>query len=147
MVDAIKVEGANELVAAFGRLPFSMRKKVLRGALKEGAKAVKARAADNVRSVVSNQSTGLLARSISIYSGRGASRDQIRVIVAITANKTARNGARVGLYGSVLEFGKENQPPRPWLRPAAQQSTQQVIQMTSAYGRQHLADAVADAKQ
>ncbi|GAB3282640.1 hypothetical protein GCM10027347_59000 [Larkinella harenae] len=141
-----KASDANNkaLLKAMQKLPRTIRNRALRKGLRAGAEVVKKRASDNVRSVTSDEATGLLASKLVIRA-RKQTRTALGVRVAI-GRGTAKNGARIGLYGSVLEFGKENQPPRPWLRPAADQSASQVLSVLVQESSRYLDDAVEDAK-
>lgn len=141
-----EVSGDENIKAALKDLPRSVRNKAIRPALRDAAKIVQARAVQNVVSVVagSPETTGLLARSVVIRSIKDQNRD-LRVAVAI-GRAVSRKGVRVGLYGSVLEFGKNNQPPRPWLRPAIRESESAVIAKVLTGARKRLDAAVEDAK-
>lgn len=140
-----EVTGVNEVVAALGKLPESTRRIALRGALREAAKAIKKQAEINIAGVVSSEATGLLARSIVIRSAK-TSRGNIRVAVAIAGKKLSKRGTRVGLYGSVLEFGKKNQPPRAFLRPAIAQKGQEAINIMGQEFARKFDQAVMEAR-
>jgi len=136
--------GKDNLLKAMKNLPKSMRNKVIRSSLRAGGKIVQKKAISNVQAVTSGESSGLLAKSIVVRSKKTRGK-VLGVVVAINKAVSAK-GARVGLYGSVLEHGKENQPPRPWLRPAADQSSGEAISAIVTEARSRLNDAVADAK-
>lgn len=140
-----EITGVNEVVAALGRLPEATRRKALRGALRKAAQAIKKQAEINIAGVVSSEATGLLARSI-VIRGAKAARGNIRVAVAIAGKKLSKRGTRVGLYGSVLEFGKKNQPPRPFLRPAIAQKAQLAINIMGQEFSRKFDEAVMDAR-
>lgn len=139
------MRGIDEVVRALGKLPISMEK-VSKAALRAGAGPVKKQASANFKALVSKEATGLAERSISIYSLKRF-QGKLRVAVAVTRGAISALGARVGLYASVFEFGKEGQPPRPWLRPAAQQSTGSALTATKDYYTAKLDSAVNEAKQ
>lgn len=148
-----EIRGVEQTIAAFKKLPVVMRLKILKGATRAGMRAVRARAVQNIQSVVSGQATGLLAKSLSIYNGKQQGTKTVARLAIKAKARSARkpvrgwkkDWGRVGLYGSVLEFGKENQPPRPFLRPAAAQSTQQAVALLSDYISVRLAAAVSEA--
>lgn len=152
-----EITGVNEVVAALGRLPEATRRVALKGALEKAAELIKRQAEINIAGVTSSEATGLLARSIvvkSIRTGKG----NIRVAVAIAGKKKSKRksrivngkkqsrGTRVGLYGSVLEFGKKNQPPRPFLRPAIAQKAQLAINIMGQEFSRKFDEAVMDAR-
>lgn len=115
-----KITGVSATLLALGALPNAVRNKVARPALREGAKVVKKQASLNVKSQVSDEATGLLAKSFVVKSLKMRNKN-IRVAVAIS-NKISIKGVRAGLYGSVFELGKEDQEPRPSLRPALRET-------------------------
>jgi len=109
----------------FEILPGRIRKKVSRKALRKGASIVAKSARKNIRSITASSkvTTGTLAKGIRFYNMKnykGALRVGVMVQKGLVNEKKIINGkpVRVGLYASVLEYGKANQTPRPWLRPA-----------------------------
>lgn len=141
-----RVSGVNGVIDAFRALPSATRRKVLIPALRSGAQIIRSQAVDNVKSVVSDEATGLLSRSVVIRNLKPKRRGDIRIAVTIAPKKVDAKGRRVGIYGSVLEYGKEGQTPRPWLRPAASQKAAEAIQQITDYGRQRLEQAVMEAR-
>lgn len=148
-----KVSGDDNVALTMSRLPRAMQNKALRPALREGGNVVKAAAVGNVqRAANAGYSTGRLARSIVVRQLK-MKNHSLRVAVAIARGKKYPTGARVGLVGSVLEFGRikghggnrNTQAPRPWLRPAAASSASKVYNVILDYGRRNLAAAVAEA--
>jgi hypothetical protein len=106
------------------KLPSKMRSLIYSKALLAGGAVVRDKASINVKSVVSSEASGVLAKNLRVYrlkKKRGWYRAGVMVRRG-AVNKRKRDGngkpVRVGLYGSVLEYGKKNQPPRAWLRPA-----------------------------
>ncbi len=147
--------GTEAIVAALTALPAALRRRALVAALRAGAVPVQQRAIQNFKALVGPKATGLAEKSVSIYSITPRN-GRLQVAVAITRGAVSarrpvrgwkKQWNRVGAYASVFEFGKEHQPPRPWLRPAAQQSAQAAIEALTAYARAHLNDAVDEAKQ
>lgn len=144
----VKITGMNELQRTFGKLPQSVRRKAMRPALKEGAKVIKEIAEFNVLSITaeSQVSTGKLASSITTRSLR-LYRGMLRYGVQIKKGAVNEDGQRVGLYGSVLEYGKQNQPPRSWLRKAAREGVGAALSAIQNEARNKMDSAVRDAKQ
>ena len=119
-----RIEGINELNESLKILPIKMRRNLYYKALAKGSTAIKLIAERNVKAVTSSEASGYLAKNIRVYrlkKKRGWYRSGV-MIRRKAVNKRKRDGkgqpVRVGLYGSVLEFGKSNQIPRPWLRTA-----------------------------
>jgi len=141
------IEGVDVLLSAFKNLPVAAQKTILRPGLRKGAAIIKKQASDNVKGIVSEEATGTLAKSIVVRSLKARRKDEIRIVVAIASGAVnPKNKQRVGLYGSVLEFGKEGQPPRPWLRPAQRQRAQDAINAVAETGTQKLSEMVEEAK-
>lgn len=140
-----QVSGIKELIATFKELPRSTQNKAMRPALRKGAFVVRDAAAANIRAVTSDQATGLGAKNIRVYS-LGKWQGMLRVGVMVKRGLTTIKGVRVGLYLSVLEYGKSNQPPRPWLRPAAATKTSAALDAVAAEASKRMDDAIKDAK-
>lgn len=139
-------QGFDKVLKAMDKMPRSMRNKALRPALRKGAQVVRARAAANVKQVATQgYATGLLSRSIVVRQMRTRN-GVLRVAVTIAPQKVSRKGVRVGLYGSVLEHGKSDQRPAPWLRPAAKQSQGQAYSVIKAEASRNLVISIEDAK-
>lgn len=146
-----EINGLEEILKKFRNLPRSMQNKALKDALKKGAEVVRKAAKQNVRSIVSSEATGTLEKNI-VTSSMKKVRGQLRYAVRIrpkAVNKIKKdkdgNPVRVGLYGAVLEYGKENQPPRSWLRKAARESTQEALEAIGTETRNRINDALEDA--
>ena len=135
-----EISGLDNVGKTMLNLPTKMRTTIYSKALLAGGAVVRDRASQNVKSVVSSEASGVLAKNLRVYrlkKKRGWYRSGVMVRRG-AVNKRKRDGngqpVRVGLYGSVLEYGKRNQPPRPWLRSAyasqrgaAEQRIRQVI--------------------
>lgn len=122
-----------EVAKLLENLPKAAERKASRSGLAAGGRVIAKAAANNVKGIVSNEGTGTLARNIRTYSAkklRGQMRQTVQVRKGSVNIKKLVNGepVRVGLYGSVLEYGKANQPPRTWIRKAAQENTQQALE-------------------
>lgn len=144
---SVNITGIKELNQAFAALPEITSRKAARPALRAGATIIKRQAVENVKSVVSDKATGFLAKNIVVRSARPQKKGDLRVAVAISGKAVnPKNNQRVGLYGSVLEFGKEGQPARPWLRPAVRVRAQDAINRMTEYLFSKLADCVDEAR-
>lgn len=126
------VTGADKVAKVLANLPAKTRSAAGRKALREGAKVVKAEASANVKKITSESkvATGTLARGLAVYGMkklRGMLRTGVMVRKGLVHKRIIKGSpVRVGLYASVLEYGKRNQPPRSWLRKAADDKSGQV---------------------
>lgn len=148
----VQVTGIKEINKVFKNLPRTTQNRAMRPALRVGGNVVKSAAAVNVQTVADRgYATGFLARSLRVYALRKY-RGMLRVAVMIRRGavnvKKIVNGApvRAGLYGSVLEYGKENQAPRSWIRKAAREKTSEVVQAVTTEARKNMVQAVNEAK-
>ncbi len=141
---SLETSGLSTTLRAIGRLPNSIRKKAVRSGLKAGGKIIKDAAVKNIKAQQSDRATGKLAKSIVVKNLKNKGKD-LRVAVAIN-KAVSRAGVRVGLYGSVFEFGKKGQRPRPSLRPAIKDNKTQAINAVTDQTYADLDKAVEDAK-
>lgn len=146
------IQGLSKLERTFRNLPRTSQNKVFRPALRAGGNVVRNAASVNVLSVADKgYATGLLARSIRVYAlrqVRGMLRVGIMVRRGLVNTSKIVNGlpVRVGLYASVLEFGKKNQPPRSWMRKAIREQKDAVLTAVVVEVRKRLPSAVNGAK-
>ncbi len=142
-----------QLMDTFKKLPAATQRKAMRPALRKGAGVVRDAARLNLKSITSEHSTGIAAKSV-IYYAMKKFRGMLRYGISIrkgTVNPAKRDAqgapVRVGLYASVLEYGKANQPPRSWLRKAASEKTEAVYNAVAAEANKRMDDAIRDAQQ
>lgn len=141
------ITGADKIMKALEKLPNATRRKALRPALRKGAKPVQKAIIDDIKSDLTQISTHTLEKNIIIRAGRARDRSQVRVVVAIDAKKlNPKNAQRIGLYGSVREFGKEGQAPNPAFRPGAQAAAPEAINIVVSEATSNLEAAVREAK-
>lgn len=95
MVDALDIQGLTALRRAFRELPKTTARKVVRRALRSGAKIVQ----DEIRRRTPLR-TGALARAIRVRAGR-----RQRGILSILVVMGEGNYRGKTFYGSFLEFG------------------------------------------
>lgn len=152
MLFTVEAKGLKELEKALSSLPRYMRTKVHYRSLMAGAGQVRNAASENVRKVTSSEASGVLAKNIRVYrlkKKRGWYRVAIRVRKG-AVNKRKKDGegrpVRVGLYGSVLEYGKKNQAPRSWIRKAIREEKTDAISRIKGEMRRRIPEAVEDAK-
>ena len=77
----------------------------------------------NLRKVIrSGYETGVLAASVSVKKKRTSKEKANIIYFKGSVKRTFKNGktrtVRNNLKAAVLEYGKQGQPPRPFLRPA-----------------------------
>lgn len=141
-----QASGVKELSQVFAKMPAGTRRRASRPALRKGAAVIRKAAADNIKQVADKgYATGLGARSIRIYAMKPL-RGALRVGVMVRKGLLTVKGIRVGLYLSVLEYGKKNQPPRSWIRKAKREKESQAISVVTSELAKNLEAAVKDAK-
>lgn len=148
-----KIVGLDKLERTFRALPLATQNKASKAALREGAKVIRADAQQNIAAITagSKQSTGVGQKGIAVYNfkkKRGMLRVGVMVRKGLVNKKKIINGVpvRVGLYLSVLEYGKRNQPPRSWLRKAAKNKASLAYSTVERVLGQKMDDAVEAAK-
>jgi len=144
------LSGIKDIDKVFTNLPRSSQRKVYMRALREGAKPVKDAATNNIRQV-SKKFTGLLSRksTVAVYNYkkyRGNFRVAVQIRRGLLNNLVEGEPVRVGLYASVLEYGKNGQPPRSWIRKAIRENKEQAVNALASEFNKRLTDAVKDAK-
>ena len=94
--------------------------------LQAGGEVVLEKVKSNLQSVLSGESTGELARSLGLSPAkvnRNGGHD-----VKVGFNEPRSDGKANAMIASVLEYGKHNQPPRPFMKPARTQSRKACIE-------------------
>lgn len=149
------IDGLDDLVKTFARLPAAMQRKAYRRALRAGAKPVKEAAEQNLRQA-SSPFTGISRKrgAIGIYNLRKF-RGNFRVAVQVKRGlvnpaKKGEDGGpvRVGMYLAVLEYGSQklNRAPRPWIRSALREQSAQAVSAITKDLSIGLQDALAEAR-
>lgn len=136
-----RISGVQDIDRVFLALPGATQNKASRPALRAGGRVIRDMASANVKAITSDEATGLLARSLRVYALRRF-KGNLRVGVQVKRGAVAKNGARVGLYASVLEYGKEGQPPRSWLRKAIREGVSSATSAVVTEFNKRLVDAV-----
>lgn len=147
-----KIVGLDKLNTTFAKLPKSTQNRALKPAMRKGMLVVREAASVNVQNIADKgYATGLLARSLRVYNLRKY-RGMLRVAVMVKRGlvnvKKIVNGqpVRVGLYASVLEYGKRDQEPRSWIRKAAREKEKVVLNTVTSEAYRRIKDAVLEAK-
>lgn len=145
------ITGQEQVKRVFEALPRVMQSKIYNRALMSGGGIVKRAAIQNVKSIVSSEASGVGARNVVVNrlkKARGWYRAAVRIRKgAVNARKRDGDGkpVRVGLYMSVLEYGKKNQPPRSWIRKAIREEKEAAVSEMTMQFRKRLSDAVREA--
>ena len=142
----VNITGLENLERTLAAMPRATRNKAIRPAMRRGAAVVRDAASENVKAVADKgYATGLLARSLRVYSLR-VYRGMLRTAVMVRRGFVTPDGVRVGLYAAVLEYGKQGQPPRSWIRKAAREKATATVDVVREEIKRRLAEAVMDAK-
>lgn len=144
--------GADQIQNFLGKLPRTTARKIIMPALRAGAVPVAKQAVFNIKALANaGYSTGELEKNIRVYNYKKY-RGMYRVGIQVKRKSVNRykivNGqpVRIGLYGAVLEYGKDGQPPRSWARSAIRSRESEAYNATLNYFRKNLYKAVGDAK-
>jgi HK97 gp10 family phage protein len=135
----------SQVLKSFRNLPRTTQNRAMRPAMRKGAQVVLEAAKGNILEVTSNEATGLLSRSLRVYNFRKY-KGMLRTAVMIRRGLFSNRGTRVGLYGSVLEYGKANQPPRSWIRRAVRTAYGNAVQAVLAEAAVRMDAAVKEAR-
>lgn len=146
------ISGDKELLATFQKLPRTTRTAAVRPALREGASLISKMAAVNVKIIATKgYSTATLEKNIRYYNLkdlRGMSRVAVQVRRKAVNTMKIVNGqpVRIGLYASVLEYGKKNQAPVSWIRKAAREGAEPATNIILKGIEKRMSDAIEKAK-
>lgn len=137
MADAISATFEfKSVLKALQNLPINIQKNVMTGATRAGANVVR----DEARRLVPID-RGALKKSIGLIKRKAKSKNE--VIFSITPRK----GGKVNVfYSRFQELGTSKFPAKPYLRPAIENSTDEVLQATKDYIAARLPAEVAKAK-
>lgn len=147
------INGLSDIYKVFNNLPRSTQRRAGNQALRAGAAPVREAVVSNLNRF-SDVFTGLSKTrgNIRIYTLRKY-RGQQRVAVQVKrglVNPAKRDGngqpVRVGMYVAVLEYGKENQRPRPSFRAAIRDKKNQAIDALTKEFNKRMVDVIRDAK-
>lgn len=118
------VEGLDELIKAFQQLPDDALKYV-----KEGSISAAQKVCDRAKQLVP-ENTGATKRLLYVKKPTASAKAKYKVLSTITAKKGAAALAPLELGHRLVYFGKQtgvNVEPRPFLRPAADESKEKVV--------------------
>jgi len=137
MSGAFKLTGLDGVLELLQSLPAEVVSKgggPVRTSLRKGALVIKNEAAMNLARVTEGEdSTGLLLANLVVTRGRklGATKGE-RYLIRVRRKSYNRQGVSVSTAqtGRFLEYGTEDQPAEPWLRPAFAAKADQAIRTT-----------------
>lgn len=109
----------NHIIQAIDRLPDKLGLKVTRNAVKAGANVI-AKRARRLAPFNPNRKTGLHIREVIVVKRLDGTNDIMRIGV-----KYGRGGAP---HAHLLEYGTVKMSPRPFMRPAAEQTLTEISQ-------------------
>jgi HK97 gp10 family phage protein len=147
-----RITGLEDVLKVFRKLPKSMQSKAYRASLKEGAEIIKNMASENVKAIATKgYATGTLEKNIRSYSGRkyrGNFRALVQVRRKAVNSKKLVNGqpVRLGLYASVLEYGKRGHAPQSWIRKAIREGEGQAFNAIRSGISKRMFEVLRDAK-
>jgi len=122
-----EIKGLNELIKAFNDLEISIHK--LSEPSTQGAEIVAARARGKIHDV-----SGELADSIKVWKPGSRNKKRYQIFAKVGFSKKGAHGVPLELGHRLFYFGKKtlsDVDPKPFLRPAADESEEKVIALMS----------------
>jgi len=113
-----EIKGLEELISKLNGLPDKLETKVVRAAIRKGAILMRDKARDKVP-----VDTGTLKKSIKIRNNR-SEKGIISFKIGPTSDK--KKGTDV-FYGRFVEFGTSKMAAKPFMRPALDESENEVL--------------------
>jgi HK97 gp10 family phage protein len=134
-----EITGLKELDAALKQLPRGVRNRMIRNGMKEAAQPVL-----DLAKAYAPVDTGKLRDKMRIYSARlGRKQRKVSTGATISWPKGKTSPAK---YAAINEFGGNNRPARPFLRPAAAAAKPMVKQKFKQIMTRLVAEAAKEAK-
>lgn len=125
--------GDKRISAKLGALDLKVQKKIVRKALRKAARPILAEARARVAVDTGKLRDGLSIKAVR--ARRGVFGVQVvtprRVDLGIPADAK-------GFYPAVLEYGSENHPPRPYLRPALDANREKAVDTVADFVRSEI---------
>ena len=144
MAASFKISGGVELTRALEALNEKVKKKILRSAVVAGAAVVKKRAKQIAKSK-GIEDTGALIRNIAAKVERQRSDTYAQINIGVRHGKPKKGAKNQDdpWYWWQHEFGNSKMAARPFIRPAFEESKEQVIEVMTARLRKGIESANA----
>lgn len=124
----VKLEGLDQALAMFEKVPKEVARKVIRKALRKGGKIILDAERANLQRVTSNptvsgeEATGFLLKNLQMRNGKMPNGvNGLRLVVGVKRKVFyPRGGKQTSAVktAALLEYGAKHQPAEPWIRPA-----------------------------
>jgi HK97 gp10 family phage protein len=135
VADTQTLHGLDDVLRKLQSLPpeiVSKRGGPVKSALRKGGKVIQQAAAQNIEAQANTvdgyENTHLLSKSVGLTRDPNPAREGAneRYFISVRRRRYQR-GQTTGQVARWLESGRENQPPKPWLRPAFVQNAQKAL--------------------
>lgn len=132
----LKVTGLDNVLDMLQNFPnevVSVRGGPVKTALKRAAQVIRKEVAKNLEQTVSDEATGLLAKSLIATRGKTNGMGE-KYVVRFKNLKYTRNSSEevtTRKSGHLLEYGSSKQKPQPYIRPAAKTKAQEAVDVFS----------------
>ena len=126
----ITLKGGDKLLVKLARLTSAEAKKVIRKALREGARPVQQKAKASVP-----VNTGALRKSVKIRAGKRTRKQEVSIWVGTGDQDNLFTGKT--FYGGMIEYGTNKMAAQPFMRPAWDTTkirTQRIIKVRMGRG-------------
>jgi HK97 gp10 family phage protein len=132
MAVSLKFSGGAEIARNLALLQDKMRKKILRSAAVGGAAVVKKRAKE-IAKAKGIEDTGATIRNIAGKVDRSSNPDYVQINIGVRHGKPKRGAKNQDdpYYWRFNEFGTSKQAARPFMRPAFEESKEQVLEVVA----------------
>lgn len=133
--------GDKRLSAKLAQLDLKVQKKMVRKALRKAGRPVLEEARARVPVDTGRLRDGLFLRATKRKRGTFG----VEVAMPLRADLGISANAK-GYYPAVIEYGAENHPPQPFLRPALDANKERAIRIVADFVRSEISSAVADGR-
>ena len=118
---SVEIKGLKEIIDKLNTLPPKLENKVVRSAVRKGTNKLRDSARDKVAVDTEN-----LKKSIVTMGYRESGKIAFKVAVRRRKAKSAKSP----YYAHFVEFGTSKMPAQPYMRPALDESEEEVLQTT-----------------
>jgi HK97 gp10 family phage protein len=147
MMFDVSVLGDKELAKTIRRLEFKVARRVMAGALRAGAKVIKARAKANAPRDSGKLAKTLRVRKLKVRKGQNARKSAAVGVMTGTRAKLGLPPKGRFYYPAIIELGAAGyRTPRPFLKPALEASRGTALEAIRKEAWKRLAKEAAKAK-